>query len=387
LPDPARPPDVLVQDIDALHALVAELAESHRVAFDTESASFHRYVDRVYLIQLSTDHVTALVDPLRVADLGAIGTLLADPTIEIVFHDADYDLRVLDRDYGFRARNIFDTRVAAQLAGESGVGLSALLERHFGIRLDKRLQRADWSERPLTPDMVAYAADDTRYLLRLRDLLAGELERMRRRHWLKEECSRLEQVRWGTGRSEDGAGFLRLKGARALRPQTLAVLERVYAWRDALARELDRAPFRVLSNHALIAIARAQPRDLQALAGIQGVGRSTVQRHGQALLTAVAEGLDTPADRLPVVQRTRRPTPDPAYDARLERLKSVRTGAADRIGMDPGLVCPNGTLQAIARLAPLDVADLDAVTELRTWQREVIGDRALVAAARDPSKF
>jgi ribonuclease D len=366
---------------------VAEVAESHRVGFDTESASFHRYVDRVYLIQLSTDRVTALVDPLRVADLGAIGDLLADPTIEIVFHDADYDLRVLDRDYGFRARNIFDTRVAAQLAGEPGVGLSSLLERHFGIRLDKRLQRADWSERPLTRDMVAYAADDTRYLLRLRDLLAGELERMGRRHWLEEECSRLEQVRWGTGRADDGEGFLRLKGARALRPQTLAVLERIYSWRDALARELDRAPFRVLSSHALIAIARAQPRDLRALAGIQGIGRSTVQRHGPALLAAVAEGLDTPPDRLPVVRRSRRPTPDPAYDARLERLKSVRTEAADRTGMDPGLLCPNGTLQAIARLAPLDLADLDAVTELRTWQREVIGDRALVAAARDPSKL
>jgi ribonuclease D len=385
LPDPALPADVLVQDIDALHALVAEVAESHRVAFDTESASFHRYVDRVYLIQLSTDRLTALVDPLSVADLSAIGALLADPTIEIVFHDADYDLRVLDRDYGFRARNIFDTRVAAQLAGEPGVGLSSLLERHFGIRLDKRLQRADWSERPLTPDMVAYAADDTRYLLRLRDLLVGDLEHMGRRHWLEEECSRLEQVRWGTNRSDDGEGFLRLKGARALRPQALAVLERIYSWRDALARELDRAPFRVLSNHALIAIARAQPRDLEALAGVQGVGRSTVQRHGRALLIAVAEGLNTPADRLPVVPRSRRPAPDPAYDARLERLKSVRTEAAERIAMDPGLLCPNGTLQAIARLGPLDVADLDAVTELRTWQREVIGDRVLVAAARDPS--
>ena len=116
MPDPALPATVLVHDVDALRVLAAQVAESHRVAFDTESASYHRYVDRVYLIQLSTDRVTALVDPLRVADLGAIGSLLADPTIEIVFHDADYDLRVLDRDYGFRARNIFDTRVAAKLA-------------------------------------------------------------------------------------------------------------------------------------------------------------------------------------------------------------------------------------------------------------------------------
>lgn len=382
---PAPPHDTVIEDARALRSMSAHVAEAHRVAFDTESASFHRYVDRVYLIQLSTDHRTALVDPLRVTDLQAIGAILADPKIEIVFHDADYDLRVLDRDYGFRARNIFDTRVAAQLAGEPAVGLGSLLARHFGVQLDKRFQRADWSVRPLTPEMIAYAADDTRYLLKLRDRLAEELERLDRRHWLDEECERLEQVRWGAGRANGDESFLRLKGAKALRPRSLAVLERVYAWRDALARELDRAPFRVLSNHALIAIARSRPEDIQTLAGIQGVGRVTVQRHGRALLAAVAEGLATPSDRLPVIPRSRRPPPDPDYDARLERLKAVRTAAAERIGLDSGLLCPNGTLQAIARLAPLGAGALDTVPELRRWQRQVIGDDALVRAARDPA--
>jgi ribonuclease D len=384
LRQPDLPKDALVEGTEELRTLLAHVRESKRVAFDTESASFHRYVDRVYLIQLSTDSRTALVDPLKVADLSEIGVILADPTIEVAFHDADYDLRVLDRDYGFRARHIFDTRIAAQLAGEPAVGLGSLLERHFGVRLDKRYQRADWSERPLTPEMLAYAADDTRFLLRLRDLLAAELDRMGRRHWLDEECARLEQVRWGAGRTDNGEGYLRLKGAKTLRPRALAVLERLYAWRDSVARALDRAPFRILSSHALVAIAKTQPRDLQALAAIHGVGRTTLQRHGHALLAAVAEGLDAPADRLPVVPRTRRPSPNPEYDARLERLKAVRTAAAQRIDMDPGLLCPNGTLQAIARLAPAAGPELDTVGELRRWQREVIGDATLVAAARDP---
>lgn len=382
--DHGLPREPVIRNVDALRGLVARVAESQRVGFDTESASFHRYVDRVYLLQLSTDRETALVDPLSIDDLSAIGTILGDPTIEIVFHDADYDLRVLDRDYGFRATNIFDTRIAAQLAGEPAVGLGSLLDRHFGVRLDKRLQRADWSERPLTAEMVAYAADDTRYLLRLRDVLAGELERLGRRHWLDEECARLENVRWNAGRPDDREGYLRLKGAKALRPRTLAVLERLYTWRDALARELDRAPFRVLSNQALVDIARFQPRDLRALAGIQGVGRVTLQRYGDALLSAVADGLATPFERLPVVTRSRRPPPDPEYDARLERLKVVRNVAAERLSMDPGLLCPNGTLQAIARLGTVGTLELDAVAELRRWQREVIGDEALLSAARDP---
>lgn len=373
----------LISDPEELRRVLEHVAEAHRVAFDTESASFHRYIDRVYLIQLSTDTLTTLVDPLAIDDLTPIGTILEDSGIEIVFHDADYDLRVLDRDYGFRARSIFDTRVAAQLAGEPAVGLGSLLERHFDVRLDKRFQRADWSSRPLTTAMMAYAADDTRYLLQLRDLLDERLRGMGRRHWLAEECARLEHVRWGAGRTNDDEGFLRLKGARALNPRALAVLQRLHAWREALAADLDRAPFRILSNHALVAIAKARPKDLASLAAVDGVGRTTIQRHGEHLLAAVGEGLRLPSDQLPLIQRSRRPSPDPAYDARLDRLKDARNTVAERVGLDPGLVCPNGTLQAVARLAPSTPADLDRVPELRAWQREALGDHILITAARD----
>jgi ribonuclease D len=366
-----------------LQRVLEDVAKYQRVAFDTEAASFHRYVDRVYLIQLSTDHSTTLVDPLAIEDLSPIGTILEDRAIEIVFHDADYDLRVLDRDYGFRATNIFDTRVAAQLVGEPAVGLNSLLEKHFDVRLDKRFQRADWSARPLTAGMIAYAADDTRYLLRLRDLLDEQLRRMDRRHWLAEECGRLEHVRWSAGRPDDDEGFMRLKGARALNPRSRAVLQRLHAWRDTLAADLDRAPFRILSNQALVAIAKSRPGNLASLGAVDGVGRATLQRHSEKILAAIAEGLGVPHDQLPVVQRTRRPPPDPAYDARLERLKEARNAAAQRVGLAPGLLCPNGTLQTIARLAPTAPADLGEVPELRAWQRETLGDEMLVSAARD----
>ena len=157
MPVGKRPPTSspqLIADADALKRLVDRLARQKRIALDTEAASFHRYVDRVYLIQLGSDVETVLVDPLAVDDLSSLGQLLKEPTIEIVLHDADYDLRTLDRDYGFRATRLFDTRVAAQLADEEGVGLAALLEKHFGVTLNKKYQRADWSLRPLTDEMI-----------------------------------------------------------------------------------------------------------------------------------------------------------------------------------------------------------------------------------------
>ena len=168
-------------------ALLAELGRPGRLAVDTEAASYHRYSDSICLVQLSTATITAVIDILRAPDLSGLGTVLADPTVESVFHDADYDLRLLDRDHGVRIARLFDTRVAAQLLGEPGIGLAALLEKYQGIALDKKFQRADWSKRPLEPGMLEYAAADTHHLLALRDLLAEKLRDAGRLEWAEEE--------------------------------------------------------------------------------------------------------------------------------------------------------------------------------------------------------
>ena len=126
-------------------------------------------------MQLSTRTATAIVDPLPTGDLVSLRPLVESPAIEIVFHDADYDLRLLRQDYSWATRNIFDTRIAAQLLGYKAFGLAALLEQHFEIALDKKFQRADWSLRPLSDGMLQYASQDTMYLLALRDILHAEL--------------------------------------------------------------------------------------------------------------------------------------------------------------------------------------------------------------------
>ena len=369
----------LVTDTPALQALAERLGRARRVALDTEAASFHRYVDRVYLIQASVDDESALIDPLLVDDLAPIGRLLADPALEVIFHDADYDLRILHRDYGFVGRRIWDTRVAAQLCGEQSFGLSALLEKHFGIRLSKQLQRADWSERPLTAAMIAYAAADTAYLPALRDRLAAQLAALGRTHWASEEFLRLEAVRWSP-RAEEGEEFLAMKGAKALRPPQLAVLRALWAWRNGRSRELDRAPFRVLGNDVLLALAREAPETGDAMRRVHGVPESIARRHGLELLEVIRTARATPESEWPRVVRRPRERPDPALEERVARLKAVRTERATAIGLDPGLIGPNGTLAAIARAQPRTAADLDGVPELRRWQREILGDAAVLAA-------
>jgi ribonuclease D len=371
----------LIRTQAELEALFARLRGEPLLAVDTEAASFHRFIDRVYLLQISSRGETAVVDPLAVESLTPLADVLADPAVEIVFHDADYDLRLLDREYGFRATNIFDTRIAAQLLNEPGVGLAALLEKYLGVRLDKRFQRADWSARPLSPEMLEYAASDTRSLPELRDILKGQLEARGRLGWAREEFALLDDIRWSPPEGEPG--FLRLKGAKALKGRELAILRELYEWREGVAQRSDRATFRILNNEPMLTMSRQPPADMAGLKAIPGIGGDQAERRGREILAAVQRGLEIPERDLPRVERPPRRPYDPAFEARLERLKAVRNQLASRLDLAPGVLCPNGTLEAIARLDPTSLEGLASLPELRRWQLREIGPE-LLAAAREP---
>jgi ribonuclease D len=372
----------LIESQSELVRLLQQIKSEPLVALDTEAASFHRFRDRVYLIQVSSRQETAVVDPLAVSDLAPLGEILADPQIEIVFHDADYDLRLLAHEYGIRGTNLFDTRIAAQLLNEPGVGLAALLEKYFGIRLDKRYQRADWSARPLTPEMLDYAAADTRYLPELRDILMKQLGERGRLEWAKEEFSILSANPRTPVEAEEPA-YLRLKGAKALGRRELAILRELVQWREELARRTDRAAFRILNNEPMLLMAKSPPRDLDALKAIRGIGQDQLERRGKDLLAAVARGLAIPESDLPRVERPSRRPPDAAYEARLERLKTARNGLAERYQLAPGILCPNGTLEAIARINPSTPEQMSEIREMRRWQLREFG-AALLNALQQP---
>ena len=350
------------------------IADVDLLAIDTEGASFHRFVDRIYLLQLSTRDRSAIIDPLPIGTPQELGALLESPKVQVVFHDADYDLRLLHQDYGWQVRNIFDTRVAAQLLGIRAFGLAALLEKYFGVKLDKKHQRADWSMRPLTRDMLDYAAQDTMHLLALRDRLADELKRAGRWEWAREEFALLETTRWD---ADDTNAFLRMKGARDLNRRELAILRELVSWRDEVARKADRATFRVLGNEPLIEIARGKPSTREALATIKGMPRSLLERSANDLLDAVKRGLALPDADLPRFPKALRWERDPEFDARASALRTVRDAAAARLDMDPGVLCSRDRLEAVARRNPQSMDELREIPELRQWQIDELGPEFL----------
>jgi ribonuclease D len=368
----------LIESRTRFAALLEQLRTEPLVALDTEAASFHRFRDRVYLLQLSSRGETWIVDPLAVEGLPGLGELLAQPAVELVFHDADYDLRLLGHEFGYRASNLFDTRIAAQFLNEPGTGLAALLEKYFGVRQDKRFQRADWSARPLTPAQLDYAATDTRHLPALRDELRTRLKAMGRLAWVEEECELLTAVRWPEPIPFEEEA-VQAKGARGLTPRGLAVFRELYVWRAELAQTLDRAAFRIAGNEVLLALAQKPAASVAELSAVRGMGRDLAGRRGKEILAAIRRGLSLPDDRLPRYPRPVRHRSDPAVDARLERLKVARNALAARHELPAGVVAPNWLLEGIARRAPASLEDLGEVGGIRRWQVEVLGPDLLKA--------
>jgi ribonuclease D len=370
-----------------LEALAQELLSEKVVAIDTEADSFYHYFDKTCLVQIATRQQTYLVDPLALggpAELAPLGPLLASPDIRKVFHAAEYDIYVLKRDCGFTFANLFDTMLSAQLLGYPSIGLAALAERHFGVSLPKDEQRSDWSVRPLRESQLTYAAADVTYLIPLAEKLERELKKAKRLEWAGEEFEMLVKRQWPE-RQFDRLGYLRIKGAKGLDPSCLSVLRELYLERDRRAREIDRPPFKVLSNRALLEIAQRLPGSEKKLSAIKGVTDLIMRRFGEEILEAVKRGMNRKhgpipkrASKLNGSGNTRRRM-DRNTERRLEALKRWRTGRAKDLSLDPGVLCPNSALEAIAWRNPQTGSELQELPEVKGWFGRSFGDEVAEA--------
>jgi len=343
-------------------------------AIDLEADSMHHYREQVCLLQFTTAEKTVLIDPLPGADLASLKPVLADPKVRKLFHAADYDIRCLARDFEIEIRGLFDTMISSQFVGEERFGLADVLRKYFAVELDKKFQRADWTQRPLSEGMIRYAAEDTRHLQRLADILEEKLTEKGRIDWVQEEFELLEKARFSVN---DGPEFLRFKGAGTLNPRQLAVLESLLHWRDLEALRRDSPLYKVVGNKQILEIARVMPQGRQDLERVEGLSPRLAQRYGGKLVAAVGEGLEVPDNDLPCYPRKPRQQKDPEVEKRFNLLKEWRKTAARRLELDPGLLINNAVLEEIAKQQPTSPAQLKDVPQLKNWQIRVLGEEIL----------
>ncbi len=358
-------------------ALGEALAEFGRgpLAVDTEADSFHHYREKICLLQLSFGGLDFLVDPLLELDPAPLRALLGDRSIQKILHGSDYDLRLLDRDLALRVCGLFDTMVAARLVGERSFSLVALLARHLGVQLDKRFQRADWSVRPLPPELVEYAALDTRHLAALAELLQGRLLELGRAAWAAEEFLYLEQVGWTPSRRST-EGHLAVRGARRLDRRGLALLRELFGLRDELARAEDLPPFRVLREEALLQLAETASAEGSAAAVRAAPATWRSGRRRTELLLALERGLAVAPDELPGFPERSRKRLAPALERRLSGLREDRNRLALALDLEPSLLASRALLERA--LEEIDRGGApESLPEMRRWQAALL--RGLLA--------
>ncbi len=359
-------------------ATAGTLAAAPEVSLDTEGDSLHHYPERLALVQLATPNGVWLIDPLALPDLSPLATIFAAPVPVVVVHAGDNDLAHLKRRYSFAFRSIFDTSIAARFLGGTALGLDTLLETWLGVTLPPSRQRDDWSMRPLTGPQVEYAAADVRHLFALRERLTTELRARDRLHWVEEECAALA-AQIMPERVVDPDAYLGVKGARELSQRGLATLRELWTLRESLARATDRPPFKILSEEILLAIARAAPRDTASLATLPGVTPRVLGRWGPALAGAVERALALSDADLPQWPHRPRPRIPGAVSRRVDVLRKWRAGAAQRFGLDPGVLLSNRVIGQIAEAAPRTVEQLAAVEGVRRWRADAFGAEIIAA--------
>jgi ribonuclease D len=348
------------------------LRREARLAIDLEANSMFAYRESVCLIQVSTPEQDYILDPLEEYNLTALGEIIADPSVEKVFHAAEYDLILMKRQYGWELNNLFDTMWAARILGYKRYGLASVLEQFFDVKLNKRYQKSNWCRRPLSAEQLQYACLDTHFLFQLRERLASELVEAGRWEEAQEIFTAQTHIKLNDN-GFDPRGFWSINGVQHLSREQQAVIQALYIYRDGQARRRDLPLFKVFSDRTLLELARQLPSNERELAQVHGMSRGQIRRYGRPLLQIIAESRHD--DPPPYPQRRKR-KPEAVMN-RYDRLHTWRKQRARARGVESDVIVSRDALWEIAHQNPETTEQLMALETLGNWRCTTYGDEIL----------
>lgn len=356
--------DLYIADLADLREMVSRMRESAVVAVDTEFMRERTYFARLCLVQLATEDLTALVDPLAIEDLTPLCELLTDASVVKVLHAGSQDLEIFYRVCGQAASPVFDTQVAATLAGfPQQVGYGALVNEMLGMKLDKGDTYTDWSKRPLSKTQVEYARNDVKYLPEVHRLLTERLEREGRMGWLEADFSRMADPATYTIVPQEQ--WRRVKRVSSLNRRQLAVVREVAAWRENEAMRRDIPKRWVLGDESIVEIARRTPRNADELLAIRGVNDKLARSAAAGLVKAVEVGVSVPDEELPTLSKRRRPPGD--VDAAVDLMVAIVRKRAREHGVAMPLLACRDDLERLA------AGDREGHPLLEGWRAGMVG--------------
>jgi ribonuclease D len=324
-----------------LQELVDEASQAPAVALDTEFVWERTFYPNLGLIQLAIGRECYFIDPVAIADMSALGQLLANPDVIKILHDAQQDLTILKNATGAVPANIFDTRLAYGFCSDTSIlSLAALLERTIGINLAKTETRTNWLQRPLSSKQLEYAADDVKYLTEVMNLIIGQAEKQQTAAWLKDEMKRYDVPELYL-EIEPQEYFRKIGNTERLNGRQLSILRELSTWREKIARKLNRPRGHIIHNKTLIDLVYSAPLRIEALKGINQLHPKAIERYGKSLIHCIETAIAVPAHQQPTVM--------PKFSQRTA-IKLIITAIkhkAKSINIDPALLCSNKELNNI----------------------------------------
>jgi ribonuclease D len=345
-----------IETDEGLRKAAAEWERAKELAIDLECENnFHHYGNYISIIQISDGRKHWIVDVLRVKDMRPFARIIESPHIQKIFHDVSYDLRITTHQFGCRPRNIFDTQIATVLIGREEIGLGHLMEHFFGVKKEHKYQKADWTRRPLTRDMLDYAIRDAVYLIHLRNILKKELKKLGRMEWAEQEFATIEKRDF----SYKEPGFQDIKGIRLFSPRELAILKRLYQAREQMARATNRPIHYIINTKLLKDLAQRPPRSMDEWRRLRGI-HPVVRSRAREFFAAVEQGRKEEV-RLPPLKKLRLSS---AQKDRIEGLNLLRGAIATPLGIKKHLIMSQDQMQDMVVTGKMD--------SLRPWQRELV---------------
>ncbi|MEC8025137.1 MAG: ribonuclease D [Myxococcota bacterium] len=352
-----------------LERVCEEALEDGLYGLDTEFVRDRTYYPRLALVQLATSHRIALIDPKTNVDLTPLFDTLSDPSGCPILHASAQDLELIWILSGALPANLFDTQLAAAFVGlGQQTSYGNLVRNALGVTLDKGEQFTDWMQRPLEPSQIAYAADDVRYLRQLHDHLANELEQCGRLEVVKEEQSlQLDPTRFEVN---ERTLLKKVKGARGLPPKEQGAARELALWREKTAQDRNIPRKWVLSDDALVALAKQKPRHSHDLRRVRGLHPNEAKRSSSEILEAVAHGLRNPLKPQENIRKLRL---TPEGELAVDFLKPLLKTLCRRERIAPATVGTSALLEELAHGHLEGTLDSNPPRLLEGWRGLLVG--------------
>lgn len=358
---------IWIDNETVLEEHLPQIIDTEFLAIDLEADNQHLFEEQVCLVQISTDKYNFLIDALAFKNLDILKPIFEDPKKPKIFHDLEFDLRSMNKEFHCSFINLFDTKMAAEFCGEEKCSLSALLDKHLKLNLEKEYQQANWTIRPLPDKMLQYSVNDSCYLNELKNILTNQLKDLNRIHWYQEECLVKENYVYVESLHPE---FIKIKSSIKLKDLQLNLLRHLCEIRSVIAKKNNISRFKILSNKVILEMCMTYPNEFS----MNYLHKIVRPEYKEELFNGMIDAYRAILLEEPLIHPLKKMKYREFVNSNIDKIKKWRTSVSEKIKIPGVYIWPTDTIEYIAENPTILNEDLQKIPHLRQWQIQEFGD-------------